>query len=94
MASSSEEERGAAALGNLFQVCVLFGFINAPEFLHVFLDVLFCLVLHVLVAFQVLGVFAVLQLFVHHSVGQLGRWGETTQEAKLRGSGVCLEEKS
>lgn len=56
---------------SLLQVRVLFGFVDGPELLHVFLDVLLRLVLHVLVALQVLRVLAVFQLLVHDSVSQL-----------------------
>lgn len=60
----------------LLQVRVLFGFVNGPEFLHVFLNVLLRFVFHILVALQVLRVLAVLQLLVHDAVRQLrGRRG-------------------
>lgn len=43
--------------------------------------------LHVLVAFQVLRVFAVFQFFVHHAVGQLGRGGKSRHRGReLSGS--------
>lgn len=59
----------------LVHLCVLLGFVERPKLLHVFLDVLLGLVLDVLIALQVFGVLAGLQLLVHHTVSQLWREG-------------------
>lgn len=73
-------EREGVFLLRLLQLSVLFGLVNSPKFLHVLLDVLLRLVFHILIALQVFGSFAVLQLLVHHSMGQLrGRGGENTE---------------
>lgn len=54
--------RGLVHLG------VLLGPVHRTKPLHVFLDVLLGLVLHILVTLQVLGVGAGFQLLVHNSV--------------------------
>lgn len=54
-------------------VRVLLGPVHGAKALHVLLDVLLGLVLDVLVALQVLGVVAGLQLLVHDPVGELRR---------------------
>lgn len=60
----------------LLQVRVLFGFVDGPEFLHVFLDIFLRLVFHVLVALQILRILAIFQFLVHDAVSQLrGRGG-------------------
>jgi len=66
---------GGSGSRRSLQVRVLFGFVDGPEFLHVFLYVLLRFVFHILVALQVLRVLAVLELLVHDAVRQLGnRW--------------------
>lgn len=55
----------------LLQLGVLFRPVNSPELLHVFLNVFLGLVFNVLVALQVLWVFAGFELLVHHSMSQL-----------------------
>lgn len=52
-------------------LCVLLGPVHGAEPLHVLLDVLLRLVLHVLVALQVLGISASFQLLIHDSVSKL-----------------------
>lgn len=52
----------------LVHLRVLLGPVHGTEPLHVLLDVLLGLVLHILVALQVLGVGASFQLLIHNSV--------------------------
>lgn len=78
------EERAPFPPRLLLQVRVLFGLVNGPKFLHILLDVLLRLVFHVLVALEVFRVFAVLQLLVHDSVGQLRERKRGNREGGLR----------
>lgn len=52
----------------LVHLGVLLGLVHGTKALHVFLDVLLGLVLHILVTLQVLGVGASFQLLIHNSV--------------------------
>lgn len=61
-------------------ICVLLGPVHGAEPLHVLLNVLLGLVLHVLVALQVFGVLASLQLLVHDSVSELRHRAEIMRE--------------
>lgn len=68
----------------LVHLRVLFGPVDCAELLHVLLDVLLGLVLDVLVALQVFGVLARLQLLVHHTVGQLEGTSRTDRQNRFR----------
>lgn len=52
----------------LVHLCVLLGPVHGAKSLHVLLDVLLGLVLHVLVTLEVLGIGASFQLLIHDSV--------------------------
>lgn len=60
--------RSSRRVRRLVHLGVLLGPVHGAKSLHVLLDVLLGLVLHVLVTLKVLGIIASLQLLIHNSV--------------------------
>lgn len=81
--ASAHVKCNSSGLGGLVNLRVLLGPVHGAKPLHVLLDVLLGLVLHILVTLKVLGVVAGFQLLIHDSVSKLEEWAETKKELDM-----------